>query len=286
VFTVRAYASPAAFLGRAQGWLMRHEDRHNLMLSLAMVRARREGTGDADTGLYATVEEPHTGGIVGCVVRTPPHKVLITELPTDAARAVASFLAQRYSEIPAVLGPVGAAGALARAWAERSSDDVQPGMAQGVYRLDAVRRPRQVEGRLRAATVADAELAVRWGEDFAQETGIPFPPSRDTVGRWIEGGTLHVWEADTRPVSIAVAHGRTPRGVRIGYVYTPRERRGRGYASAVVARLSQKMLDGGCAFCVLYTDLSNPTSNAIYQRIGYRLLETVQDFELVPRRGT
>ena len=40
----------------------------------------------------------------------------------------------------------------------------------------------------------------------------------------------------------------------------------------MVAALSQKELDGGARFCVLYTDLRNPTSNGIYPRVGYRPL--------------
>ena len=69
---------------------------------------------------------------------------------------------------------------------------------------------------------------------------------------------------------MASADGKTPRGIRISWVYTPNKFRGRGYASAAVAELSQKMLDEGRDFCFLYTDLANPTSNSIYQKIGYK----------------
>jgi uncharacterized protein len=79
-------------------------------------------------------------------------------------------------------------------------------------------------------------------------------------------------------VCMAVAHGRTPRGARIGYVYTPPERRRRGYAGACVAALSQQLLDSGLDFCVLYADLSNPTTNALYQSMGYRALTDVRDY--------
>jgi hypothetical protein len=34
--------------------------------------------------------------------------------------------------------------------------------------------------------------------------------------------------------------------------------------------LSRQLLGEGNRFCCLYTDLDNPTSNAIYARIGYR----------------
>jgi predicted GNAT family acetyltransferase len=64
--------------------------------------------------------------------------------------------------------------------------------------------------------------------------------------------------------------GPTPNGIRINAVYTPPEFRRRGYASACVAEVSQRMLDSGRKFCFLFTDLANPTSNKIYKAIGYR----------------
>jgi predicted GNAT family acetyltransferase len=76
---------------------------------------------------------------------------------------------------------------------------------------------------------------------------------------------------------MAVAKGATRHGTRVGYVYTPPERRRRGYASALVAQVSQRMLSDGFRFCVLYTDLSNPTSNAIYARLGYEPIADVVD---------
>ena len=76
---------------------------------------------------------------------------------------------------------------------------------------------------------------------------------------------------------MAAAVETTPNGTRVGYVYTPPSFRGRGYASATVASLSQQLLDGRRRFCFLYTDLANPTSNAIYQRIGYQPVAEVVD---------
>ena len=68
---------------------------------------------------------------------------------------------------------------------------------------------------------------------------------------------------------MAARTGPTTHGVRINFVYTPSEFRGKGYASACAAALSQAMLNSGRRFCYLFTDLSNPVSNQIYQRIGY-----------------
>jgi predicted GNAT family acetyltransferase len=68
--------------------------------------------------------------------------------------------------------------------------------------------------------------------------------------------------------------------VRVAAVYTPPDRRGRGYGGAVTAAVSRAALDGGATDVVLFTDLANPTSNALYQRLGYRPVEdrTVMEF--------
>jgi len=139
---------------------------------------------------------------------------------------------------------------------------------------------------MRRACHHDVQMSIEWGQGFARETGVTFPSTVHVVESWVEHGLLYVWEDKGRPVSIVIAHGRTPNGVRIGYVYTPPESRGRGYASALVAEVSQSMLDLGYDFCVLYTDLANPTSNRIYQRLGYRLIERVIDVEIVPPRDS
>jgi predicted GNAT family acetyltransferase len=83
-------------------------------------------------------------------------------------------------------------------------------------------------------------------------------------------GGICIWEADEEPVSLAGFGGPTPNGLRIGPVYTPPDRRGRGYGSAVTAAASSRASELGKRFCFLYTDLANPTSNAIYTRLGYR----------------
>jgi predicted GNAT family acetyltransferase len=94
---------------------------------------------------------------------------------------------------------------------------------------------------------------------------------------------LFVWD-HAGPVSMASATGLTPNGIRVNGVYTPPEHRGRGYATACVAALSARLLADGRRFCFLFTDAANPTSNAIYRRIGYVPVAEVQEyrFEEIP----
>jgi hypothetical protein len=290
MYEIRVYPSARSFLVEAEAWLLSREDRHNLMLSLAYARASAEDTrtsadgADAEDPFYATVEQG--GRLVGCVMRTPPHKVLITDLPVDAAPVVVAALGEAFDRIPAVLGPPNAAQAVAAEWAALHGGGWHLGMEQRMYRLDEVTAATGVEGRIRVAGRADFDLAVRWGEAFSLEAGLRFETDREMVARWIEREALHVWEVGDSPVSMAVAQGRTPHGMRIGYVYTPPEHRRHGYAGALVAALSRKLLEEGVRFCVLYTDLSNATSNAIYQRVGYEPIEDVRDVDLVTEEET
>lgn len=280
MYEVVRHDGPKAFLERAERWLLGAEDRHNLILGIAYGR-RSKGDAKGDE-FFATVEE--AGRVVGCAVRTPPHKLLVTELPAAAEDPLVGALAPVYEEVPAVLGPVETAEAVAVAWVTRNGGAWRLGLEQRIYRLDAVIPPEGVSGSLRVATENDVDLAVEWGLGFARDSGVRFPTRRTSVEQWIADSALHIWE-DDGPRSITVAHGRTPHGVRIGYVYTPPEFRGRGYASGCVAAVSRKMLDSGLAFCVLYTDMSNRTSNGIYQRLGYEPLADVRDFYLIPERA-
>ena len=132
-------------------------------------------------------------------------------------------------------------------------------------------------GSARRATAADIELITDWRMAFVAEA-VPFDASpRDEVRADAlqqlaappeRTGTL-LWEDGGRSVSMASYGGPTPNSLRIGPVYTPPEFRGRGYASACTAAASQYILDSGKTFATLFADLANPTTNHIYQEIGY-----------------
>ena len=95
--------------------------------------------------------------------------------------------------------------------------------------------------------------------------------ARETAARLIARGTVFAWRVEGRPVSITGYQVTAPDGAggRVNLVFTPPEERGKGYASACVAQLSQRLLDGGWAYCLIFADQANPVSNAIYRRLGY-----------------
>ncbi|MEO7230190.1 MAG: GNAT family N-acetyltransferase, partial [Candidatus Limnocylindrales bacterium] len=155
-------------------------------------------------------------------------------------------------------------------------------MAERAFRLSRVVPPAPVPGAWRLAAERDRALLGAWILAFYREA-LPdddtLPDIEQTVSRWIVGvgRVVYLWEVDGRVVSMVGAGSPTPNGIRIGPVYTPPEDRQRGYASALTAAASQDQLDQGRRFCFLFTNLANPTSNHIYQAIGY---EPVTDIDM------
>jgi predicted GNAT family acetyltransferase len=143
---------------------------------------------------------------------------------------------------------------------------------------------------MRVADGADRPLLLDWVTAFAGEA-LPGGALADSarlersVDARLAGGDagFGIWEVGGRAMSLAGFGGPTPNGIRIGPVYTPPELRGRGYASALTAAVTQLQLDRGRRFCFLYTDLANPTSNAIYIRIGYEKVCDSRELAFVAR---
>jgi predicted GNAT family acetyltransferase len=145
-------------------------------------------------------------------------------------------------------------------------------MRQRLHKLDRINPDLPTQsGRLRLVDPGERDLAVDWVLAFAREA-LPGEPTGDTaegVDRHLSRGSLYFWD-DGAPVTMCADAGSSGSIARINTVYTPPDSRKRGYATATVAALTRRLLDGGRRYCCLYTDLANPTSNSVYRRIGYR----------------
>ncbi len=111
---------------------------------------------------------------------------------------------------------------------------------------------------------------MRWAIGFDADTGLAQPgtDAERSVDHNLRTGRLFLWD-DDGPVSMALTRAPVAGVARVGFVYTPPERRGRGYASACVAAVSAHVLATDSETCILSTQLANPTSNAIYGALGY-----------------
>jgi GNAT superfamily N-acetyltransferase len=229
----------------------------------------------ADRPLFGWWSDP-AGTVAGAFMHTPPFPIVLTEVGLEAAAELAAVtLAGR------PLGGVNAHPEVAQAFADGWRDG-RPGGRVDVYRRQRLYRlPELVwpdplsAGTARMARDADATLTADWFAAFAEEVddmGKGEDQSAAARAKIAQAGVL-VWEDDGQPVSIACNTLPVAGMVRIGPVYTPPEARGHGYASAATAALSQRLLEAGAEEVLLYTDLANPVSNSIYQRIGYRPVE-------------
>ncbi|MFG2846115.1 GNAT family N-acetyltransferase [Kitasatospora sp. NPDC048296] len=225
------------------------------------------------------------GPIEGAFLQTPPFAPRLSAMPQTAAAELAVRLAEagaEFTEVAGVSGGADAVRAFGEAWTAATGTEQSVRVSERLYRLgELTDPPRPPAGRHRLAGPADRELAIRWHQEFLLEVKIqPHDVARSVDDRIASGG-LHLWEDAGTPVALAGSSPVLAGMSRIGPVYTPAERRGRGYASAVTAAASAHVLGLGAEEVLLYTDLSNPTSNSIYQQIGYRPVEDclVLDFQ-------
>ena len=203
-------------------------------------------------------------------MRTPPHNLILSMVDDDRAlELIAEDAREVFGNLPGVVGPKEPVARFARLWHEPA----ELGIRQRVYCASQARPPEGVSGSMRSYEDGDRELVIGWMDAFVEEALPEAPP--DDSAHWLErklsdaDAGIELWIDEGSPVSFAGYGGLTPNGIRVGPVYTPPELRRRGYASALTAELTRMLLERGRTFCFLFTDLANPTSNSIYQRIGY-----------------
>jgi predicted GNAT family acetyltransferase len=266
------YERPAQFMSAAGDFLSQREAEHNLMLGILSGLERDPDAYDGPPLLAAV--SGNDGQIVAAVLRTPPHNLVMSEV--DDLAAIPTLVAGLIGDaLPGVVGPPKAVRAFADAWTSANGGSWRVGREERIYRLSEVSAPAAGPGAARLADASDRDTIGKWLAEFEREA-LDEEAEAGMIERaldaWLRGGARRfwLWHLDGRAVSMVGAGGRTPNGVRIGPVYTPKPERGRGYASQLTAWVSQTMLDEGRRFCFLYTDLANPTSNHIYQAMGYQ----------------
>jgi predicted GNAT family acetyltransferase len=280
-------ADADAFLARAGPFLAAHEAEHNLALGL-LGRLRTEPRLYGFDPTFIVVED--AGEVVGCLLRTPPHGVVLSRFATlEAVDAVAESVREAHTSLPGAVGPSAVASRFAEAWSRLTGADPHIVVRQGVHAAAAVRALPRAPGHMREAGPDDIPTVLAWLAAFAEEAldehvhvenaeATYRRRETDPDGAWL------LWD-DDGPVSLAAYGSPTPTGTRVGPVYTPPEHRGRGYATSLVAELTAERLAAGLAYCFLFTNLANPTSNAIYARIGYEQVAEWDQWSFQPLQG-
>ncbi|MCP3994793.1 MAG: GNAT family N-acetyltransferase [bacterium] len=261
-------------LRRRAADLLADEARHNLILGiLGTLIEYPEVYPEYRLFLVSDEHGPQSAAVI-----TSPYNLIVSDTRnTDALSVLVRAAIEDDIDVPGAIGNQPTIDRFVGEWRRITGTQANLKMEQGVFALSQVSDVERCPGRGRRAVPADQLLIERLASAFVAEA-MPDEPHdeermRSAIQRHLSGegpGGHWLWEDDGEVVSWSGHGNPTGRGIRIGPVYTPPELRGRGYATALVASQSQWLLDGGYDFCFLYTDLANPTSNAIYERIGYR----------------
>ncbi len=278
---------PEQFLGTARPFLERSETENNLIFGISAnilrdrpagalcLVARRAGS-DAEASFQ----------VDGAAVMLPPNNLFVTRMGPEQLAELVDFLAARRIKVPGVVGVAATAEIFAQLWCAKTGATPTVHMRLGAYEIEKVTMPAATRGHLRPASPTELEQLILWCDAFAVECHLSNRDSRKIVQLALAEGRLFVWDIGDAlaplPMMMAGWGGPTPTGVRINMVYTPPANRGKGYASWCVAQLTQQLLDSGRQRCFLYTDLANPTSNRIYQRLGYRFVCDFADYFFAP----
>ena len=222
-------------------------------------------TGRAAECWYAAV--PGTNAVA--VRSSPVYPLLLTAGWDDDRLADAVKLAAELPDLVGISGPAEIADTVATAFPGRG---IRERMAMRLFRLTELSPPHDVTGNARLASVEDRAQIVAWFKAFTAEAGGILGDVEVVVDEILRSGAHWLWIDGDRPVALASRRSVESGSARIGPVYTPPSERGRGYGSAATSAATRDVLDRG-AIPVLFTDLDNPTSNKIYQALGYEAVE-------------
>ena len=262
-------ADANAFLDAA-GAFLRADPAANTVILTRVETMRAQPEREAILGFWQPAGEP----VGGAFMHTPPYPAALTAMSRAAATRLAADLVAAGRALAGVNGNAEASEAFAAAWTDHTGATASVHRRLRLHRLDALVPPDPMPpGEAVVAGGKHRDLVVGWYEAFAAEIEESPGDVRPQVDDGLSYGGVTLWLVDGEPVSLA-GRTRTVAGMaRVAPVYTPSERRGRGYGAAATAAVTRTALDDGVRDLLLYTDLANPTSNRLYARLGYKSVE-------------
>lgn len=264
------------FYTRVKDYLLNHEVHHCLLLGIIDTLIHYPERYNCQPYLAAVEVEDN---VVAVAIKTAPYKLVLSKIKDfGAVEAIARDLQSNQEPLPGVSGLTAEAKAFAEAWQTLTDQSYQPGLQMRIHQLHAVQSVPRSSGYLRQGNESDRALLLQWYEAFELEVfGTKQGNAERIIDHQLKQNTVYLWQ-DPIPVSMVGCARSTPNSKCIGPVYTPPEYRKKGYATSCVADLSQMLLDRGSQFCCLFTDLANPTSNHIYQTIGYQPIDDWNEY--------
>jgi RimJ/RimL family protein N-acetyltransferase len=267
-------ADAGQFLAEAGPALRANPVENTLLLTIAAAQSGA-APGPASPQARVPLFGWQPGG--GTFVHSPGWPLVLGLMADLAAADLAVTLQRQGRSVAGVNGLPATAHAFATQWQHPQQAQRPPGTSrlfqrQRLFRLAGLTPPSPPPGGPRLATMDDRDLLVEWTNAFhreANESGRP--DSGAAVDSRLACGGQWLWENETgEPVATAARTPVVGGMARVAPVYTPPEHRGQGYGGAVTVAVSRAAQAAGADEVVLFTDLANPTSNALYQRLGYR----------------
>lgn len=282
---IRSHNDANELISLSGTYLELNESENNLPIGLAYRLAKNPRYYGPESPLLLSILEQ--GRAVGVAIMTLPRRLILSRFETSIEVAMAHltrYLRGIDTPIPGVTGPATEAQAFSECWTEEMAGiSARVVMQLRVFEARTVADVPLSPGELRLACMADHPLMTQWIAAFSETIGEPVDvnSAKSNAQQYIKDRQLYIWD-DGGPVSIATETRPIRNGTTISTVYTPPEHRNKGYATSCVCALTKELLSDRYSFCSLYTDLSNPTSNSIYTKIGYVPLGDALSFDFVP----
>ena len=292
---LRFYDDPAEFLDVAGGHLAEQPVLSTVMSGVASrIRDQRAAGIPWPEGVpcwFAAFVD--RGQVVASAMRTAPfgdYPAYLMPMSDDAAVLLARTLLNRDEPVLGANGALPAVQVFCEEMASATDKEAVVERHTRLFELGQLKEPAEVVGRLRPARVDEQEIVTSWYDAFMDDadeqagrepgSSVHEAPGPDEMRRRLETGQIFVWDVDGVPVHVTAATEPAYDVSRVGPVYTPREHRGHGYASRAVYEVSKQIVDGGFRAC-LFTDQANPTSNKIYEALGYERLVDMANLQVV-----
>lgn len=264
-----------AFSAQARPLLIEHPVEQTLALTV-LERARTGHRWSDEPMVFGWHTDDAAGGtgperVNGAVLMTPPYPLILAVLAAEHVSGLVAALREAGQPVPAAAGRDDDVHAFTAAWTRDGAEQATI-TRQRLYRLAGLRPlAHPPVGRARAAVDRDVRAMVRWFDAFqAEAVQGPKSDSRATVTERVGDGRLWLWEDDIGVAAAVAARQATIAGVaRLGPVYTPPERRRRGYGAAVTAACARDALDRDADTVVLFADARNRSADSVYRQVGF-----------------
>jgi len=268
---IKSFQDPVEFFNHVNEFLLLHEAENSIIFSNIEGIISKRYTGN---NLMISVEIK--GELLLVAIMTPPHNLVLSYTRTmKSIDQLIRFLVSNNIEIPGILAFKKGAKRFVKLWTKKKKVSYKLVMNEKVYKLETVDERYLGHHNFNPVGLSYENLILKWLKLFIEEA-LPHENSeideelRKITRQRIENECYYMLFDNENPVSMVHKARKTPNGNLINQVFTPSNLRGRGYATEAVAKISKHLLEEGNKYCFLFTDLSNPTSNKIYQDVGYK----------------